>query len=71
VAAGGWVATVVAGAWVAAGAAVVAGAPQADRSREDRTRKLAKDHNSDFFFISLSPYHLEYGSDARNRTFGF
>jgi len=59
----------VAGGWVAAGAAVVAGAPQADRSREDRTSKLAKDHNRDFFFISLSPYHLEFGSDIRNRAF--
>jgi len=61
----------VAGACVGAGAAVVAGAPQAARSREDRTSKLAKDHNRDFFFISLSPYHLEYGSDIRNRALHF
>jgi hypothetical protein len=60
------VATVVAGACVAAGAAVVAGAPQADRSREDKTSKLAKDHNRGFFFISLSPYYPEYRSDIRN-----
>jgi hypothetical protein len=70
VTAGGWVATVVAGACVAAGAAVVAGAPQAESSREDNTSKLAKDHNRDFF-ISLSPYHLAYGSDIRNRVFWF
>jgi len=63
--------SVAAGGWVAAGAAVVAGAPQADRIREDRTSKLAKEHNRDFFFISLSPYHLEYGSDIRNRAFDF
>jgi hypothetical protein len=65
------VATVVAGACVGAGAAVVAGAPQADRSSEDRTSKLAKDPNRDFFFISLSPYHLEYRSDIRNGAFIF
>jgi hypothetical protein len=65
------VATVVAGACVAAGAAVVAGAPQADKSKDDKTSKLAKDPNRDFFFISLSPYHLEYGSDIRNRSFDF
>jgi hypothetical protein len=69
VAAGGWVATVVAGACVGAGAAVVAGAPQAASSREDSTSKLAKDHNRDFFFISLSPYSPEYRSDIRNRVF--
>jgi hypothetical protein len=45
----------VAGACVAAGAAVVAGAPQAERSRDVNTSRLAKDHNMDFLFISLSP----------------
>jgi hypothetical protein len=52
VAAGGWVA----GASVAAGAAGVAGAPQAERSMDVKTSRLAKDHNRDFLFISLSPY---------------
>jgi len=58
VAAGGWVATVVAGACVAAGAAVVAGAPQAERSIDVKTSKLAKGPNRDFFFISLSFINL-------------
>jgi hypothetical protein len=45
----------VAGASVAAGAAVVAEAPQAERSIDVKTSRLAKDHNTDFLFISLSP----------------
>jgi hypothetical protein len=49
------VATSVEGGSVAAGAAVVAGAPQAERSRDVKTSRLAKDHNRDFLFISLSP----------------
>src|SRR6266487_3166598 len=64
VAADGWVATAVAGACVAAGAAVVAGVPQAKRSMDVKTSRLAKDHNRDFFFISLSLlYQLDYGYD--------
>jgi hypothetical protein len=50
------VAASVAGASVAAGAAVVAGAPHAERSIDVKTRRLTKDHNRDFLFISLSPY---------------
>jgi hypothetical protein len=45
----------VAGASVAAGAAVGAADPQAERSREVKTNKLTKDHNMGFSFISLSP----------------
>jgi hypothetical protein len=52
----------VAGGCVAAGAAVVAGAPQEESSRDVKTSRLAKDHNMDLLFISLSPYYrLEYG----------
>jgi hypothetical protein len=47
---------------VAAGAAVVAGAPQAARSRDVRTIRLAKDHNRDFLFISLSFISLSMDS---------
>jgi hypothetical protein len=46
----------VAGTSVAAGAAVVAGAPQAERSIDVKTSRLIKGHNRDFVFISLSPY---------------
>jgi hypothetical protein len=55
VAAEGSVATSVEGASVAAGVAVVAGAPQAERNKEIRTSKLTKGHDKDFLFISLSP----------------
>jgi hypothetical protein len=55
VAAGGSVATFVAGICVAAGAAGVAGVPQAESSREVRTSKPTKELNMDFVFISLSP----------------
>jgi hypothetical protein len=44
----------VAGASVATGAAVV-GVPQAESSIDVKTSRLAKDHNTDFLFISLSP----------------
>jgi hypothetical protein len=55
--AGACVATgaVVAGACVTTGAAVVAGAPQAESSMAVNTSRLAKDHNTGFLFISLSP----------------
>src|SRR5512138_881910 len=63
VAAGGSVITSVAGAFVAAGAAVVAGVPQAERSMDVKTSRLTRDHNTDFLFISLSPYiHLRMDS---------
>jgi hypothetical protein len=64
----------VAGAWVAAGggAAVVAGDPQEESSRDVRTSRLAKDHNVDFLFISLSPYYrLEYGFEMNMGAFIF
>jgi hypothetical protein len=38
-----------------AGAAVVAGAPHAERAMDIKTSRLAMDHNRDFLFISLSP----------------
>jgi NaMN:DMB phosphoribosyltransferase len=50
-------ATVAAGACVVAGAAVVAGAPQEESNMAVKTSRLAKDHNMDFLFISLSPYN--------------
>jgi hypothetical protein len=61
----------VAGACVGAGAAVVAGDPQAERSREVRTSTLVKDHNRDFLFISLSfiiSTQLDHGCDMRTRV---
>jgi hypothetical protein len=60
VAGGSVAAASVAGDSVSAGAAVVAGAPQAERSRDVKTSRLAKAHNKDFLYISLSPFQLEY-----------
>jgi hypothetical protein len=63
-AAGGSVGAAVAGAAVAgaavagatvAGATVVAGAPQEESNMDVKTSKLAKEHNTDFLFISYSP----------------
>ena len=61
----------VAGGCVAAGAAVVADAPQAERSRAVGTSRLAKDHNTDFLFISLSPSRLDYGFSKQIGDFVF
>jgi hypothetical protein len=36
--------------------AAVAGAPQEESNMDDKTSRLAKDHNRDFLFISLSPF---------------
>jgi hypothetical protein len=46
--------TTVAGAAVA-GATVVAGAPQEESNMDVKTSRLAKEHNTDFLFISHSP----------------
>jgi hypothetical protein len=55
----------VAGGSVTTGAAVVTGAPQAERSMDVKTSRLAKDHNRDLLFISLSPLSAEYRFDLR------
>jgi predicted phage tail protein len=50
---------IVAGASVAAVGALVllAGVPQAERSRDVSTKRLTKDQRTDFLFISLSPLY--------------
>jgi hypothetical protein len=47
--------TAVAGACVAEGAAVVAGAPHEESNMDVKTSKLAKENNTDFLLISHSP----------------
>jgi hypothetical protein len=63
--------TAVAGTSVAAGASVVAGAPQDESSMDVNTSRLTKDPSTDFLSISHLPFNLEYGFDRMVRIYFF